>query len=174
MTQSLLFRWTRKQTVGRNGSAPAHSGTLLPSDTGSVSTETWTRSHLAYKKLFFSRTITQETRSIFSPESASSHHNVPLSFSLFGSHMFIPYCCTELYLKIELFQIHAIWSFPHLSIHVLHLSHFFLFRKASSQPSRACRPSDYIYCYLQRFWVSDIFMPTQYYEVEWKFVLQCS
>ncbi len=60
----------------------------MPSDTGSVRTETWTHSHLARKKLFLCRTITRETSSIFRPGSKSrTSHCVPVSFSFFVSRI---------------------------------------------------------------------------------------
>lgn len=70
--------------MGSNRSTPAQSSEKMPSDTGLVSTETWTHRHLARKKQFFSRTITGETGSIFRPGSKSltSHGGVIFSFGL--------------------------------------------------------------------------------------------
>lgn len=98
-----------------------------------VSTEPWTHSHLAWKKLFFSGTITPETCRIFRSASKSlTSHGIPLSFSLFMSHTRdLAISVLSSFSTLIFISYIFIWSFPFLVIHVLHRS--YIVYRASNQ-----------------------------------------
>lgn len=107
-----------------------------------MSTETWTHSHLAWKKPFLSRTITRHTGSIFRQESKSLTSQCPLViFSFWFTHAdpsllywapsklwaFPRHISSDLWMNLKIIL--------HLSVHIAHLLHSSLYLRVSSPKS---------------------------------------